>query len=459
VFVIEFLVADFMMGAHGMLHELVDAALLHTAQARAFMQLMCDLAYSWPYNNDEPARRSLLLLPLLQQLQRSIRDVYAAKPASDGSSSGSSKKRMSAQAAATLIQLQSAFVSLAEFCIEDVQCYVGGNTVSAVEAARGVPLFEAMELLELCLQTLAGACCCWHRQQLHWQQQQQGQAQQQHQQQQQQLPLLQRTRLCRRMLQLRGSDTVAPKVLQWGVGDYDLLHFPADACAEYTQAVWHSRQQRSSTDLLDRGQLLKLDDGASTAIRLLTLQQQAMAEEVRAVLPAEVQLTADAVLLLYWRLQEVEGQQQQSGQPPKLILSAASMTEEGRLLDTIQALQQLLDLQLAAAARSIAAGAARQSPQWAWKSVLLASVIEVQRTVAAAAAASAAGQSSSNAQGAAGAAEKPSACAQRLLQRLSKVLGNEGELQADMPHMEHLQRRHNIIVNAMSPCCSPSCCK
>jgi hypothetical protein len=439
-----------------MLDELEDAGLLHTQQARTFMQLMRQLVYSWHSSGDGYANRTHLLLPLLQQLQHSIRCMYATQAASGGSSSSSSRKeRMSAQAAATLIQLQSAFVVLAEYCVGDVQGMSEAD-ITAAAAAAHVSMFNAEVLREAYLQQLAGACCCWHQQHVHWQQQQQqqeGQAAQQ--QQQQQLPPLQRTWLCRRVLQLRGSDAAAPKIPYWGPGYRDLLHFSAEGCTEYTQAVWHSWQQRSSTDLLDRTAHMAFIEGTSAAVEMLTLWQQILGESPRAVLPAEVQLTADAVLLLYWRLQEVERQQQQQqqqqpGQQHQLIFNAPLQSREGRLLMAIKRVQQLLDLQLAAAARSIAAGVAQQSPQWAWKAVLLGSLIEAQRTVAAVAGGS---QPSSRPRGAAVAVEQPSACAQRLLQRLPKVLSSEGELQTNVwlraLHTAAEQGRCTMSVNSI----------
>jgi hypothetical protein len=74
-------------------------------------------------------------------------------------------------------------------------------------------------------------------------------------------------------------------------------------------------------------------EGTSAAVEMLTLWQQILGESPRAVLPAEVQLTADAVLLLYWRLQEVERQQQQQqqqqpGQQHQLIFNAPLQSRE-----------------------------------------------------------------------------------------------------------------------------------
>jgi hypothetical protein len=134
----------------------------------------------------------------------------------------------------------------------------------------------------------------------------------------------------------------------------------------------------------------------------------------------------------------------------QLIFNAPLQSREGRLLMAIKRVQQLLDLQLAAAARSIAAGVAQQSPQWAWKAVLLGSLIEAQRTVAAVAGGS---QPSSRPRGAAVAVEQPSACAQRLLQRLPKVLSSEGELQTNVwlraLHTAAEQGRCTMSVNSI----------
>jgi hypothetical protein len=437
-----------------MLCQLVDAGLVHTQQAQTFLKLLLALVYDWPAAEyDHELTRTPEIWCLLRQVQASIRQVYTTQAAAGSSSSSSStSERIPAQAASLLVQLQSAFVSLAQCRFDDLQAARRG--ASAVAVAALLPILGDRDLQEACLQLLAGACCCWHQQHTRWQQQQQRQSQASHhhqQQQQQQLPPLQRTWLQRRVLQLRVSDTAAPKVPYWAPGIAEPQHFPTEGCAAYSEAlsVWlqklHSpargcaadanakNAEDSSALLSDCIKRSPFDVCTSSAVWALTLHQGVLAEAAAArIVPAAVQLTADAVLLLNWRLQEIERQQQQeqSGQQlQQQNLHASPARAEIRLPAEINQLQKLLDLQLAAAARSIAAGVAQQSPPWAGKAVLLASVIEAQRTVAAAA--TGAGQSGSSAQAVdEEAPEKPSACAQRLLQRLSKALSSEGELQA-----------------------------
>jgi hypothetical protein len=450
--------AGFIQTAAKLLHRLTAVSLLHTPQAHAILRLLSSIVRSWPdlTDGDHPTSLSQLL-PLLQQLQTSICDIYRSKPASGSSSSSSVTVQVPLETVALLIDLQYAFVWLAEFAVEYL-VDVNEGTMSAAEVADLVALFDEEGLHEACMQLLAAACCCWgsllhwQQAQLEWQQQQQRQPQHQQEQQQQQqeqqqpqrLPL-QRTRLHRGVLPLSLSNVGLVGIPYYWGPDGQLLRFPVGMEVGYESAALLAWKVDKYSILLNCKALPEVDAVASSAVRVIMLWKGLGGPAVEA-LPAEIHLSTHALLLLYWRLQQLEQRQQQQ-QLSSAVLSAGG---EGTLLTTSKQLQELLEantqLHLAAAGSwtdmfSLGLDRGRVAGQ-----VLLATAIEAQHVAGFAAAAAAAAASQPHSVAAAAEGPEVQQLRQRLLDlltRLSKVAPFGGVLQVHTNFLLH-GRLHNL---------------
>jgi hypothetical protein len=402
-----------------MLSALVDAALLHTPQAQKFLQLLDTVIYYWPADDGMPAG-SAPLLPLLQQLQSCCNTIFddpshSHDSSSSSSSSSSSKSR---EGAHVLVQLQYAFASHLLHRVEDYQELVDSDAASDDEAGLYLLLLLADEMQEACLQLLAGICCCWHKQLTNWQQQQQGGLGSQT---SQQLPPLQRTQLHRRVLQLSSRYAAAPVIPRWGPGGHELLHFTAEGGAAYADALQRSRHPGEDGDLLSRSSLCMTSEAQTIGQLLLLAEEESPLEVDHTVLPQMVQLTAEALLLLHCRLQQLQ-QRKQPG--PQLVLVRPQPVQEDRsVLAAKSQMQSLLDVQLPAAARSVAAGRQQQSLPWVGKAVLLGLLLEAQNEASAAAARHAAVVALDP-----NVWQPPNRTTQRLLERLHAFTPSQGKV-------------------------------